>query len=129
MNVIKPLLVMLLALLVLDALWILVFMQGFYEREIGELLKTDPNLVAAISFYIAYPLGAFWLAVVPALKLQSIKMALVNGGVLGGVAYGTFAITNLSIIEGWSISLTVTDLVWGIFVTAIVSVCGYMAGR
>jgi uncharacterized membrane protein len=129
MNVIKPVLVMLFALLVLDAIWILVFMQGLYEQEIGGLLKTDPNLVAAITFYIGYPLGAFWLVVAPALKLQSLNNSLVNCGVLGGVAYGTFAVTNLSVIEGWSVALTVTDLVWGIFVTAVVSACGYLTGR
>ena len=129
MKILKPLLAMLVVLLVMDAIWIVGFMQGLYESEIGAMLKTEPNLLAALLFYVGYPVGAYFLGVRPALRNQSLQTALINGGVLGAMAYGTFAVTNLSVLQGWTPMLTVTDTVWGTFVTAMVSVSGYLAAR
>jgi len=121
--------VMLLSLIVLDALWIFGFMQGLYQREIPDLLRADPNWIAALIFYVGYPIGAIYLAVLPALELHSLRKAIVNGAALGGVAYGTFAITNLSVIKGWSVALTIADGFWGVVVTAAVSALGYLVAR
>ena len=129
MRVLKPVLAMLVALLVLDAIWIGAFMQGLYEREIGSMLRAEPNWVAALIFYLAYPLGAYKLVVAPALTTQSIRTALLNGAVLGAIAYGTFAVTNLSVIQGWGVTLTLVDTVWGAFVTAVVCGLGYLTAR
>ena len=125
MKALKPILAMLVALLVLDAIWIAGFMQGLYQREIPDMLKEQANIVAALAFYVGYPLGAWYLAVVPAVRRQSLQSALLNGAVLGAVAYGTFAVTNLAVLEGWSVTLTVVDLIWGACVTAAVSALGY----
>jgi len=121
--------VMLLSLIVLDALWIFGFMQGLYQREIPDLLKADPNLIAALIFYVGYPIGALYLAVFPALEHHSVRKAAVNGALLGGTAYGTFAITNLSVIKDWSVAVTIADAFWGTVVTALVSALGYLVAR
>lgn len=116
---------MLIALLVLDAIWIASFMQGLYQQEIPGLLKEQADIAAALAFYLGYPLGAWYLAVLPAVRMQSLKAAVSSGAVLGAVAYGTFAVTNLAVLAGWSVTLTVADLVWGACVTAAVSALGY----
>lgn len=125
----KSIVTMLVVLLVGDAIWIAGFMQGLYEQEIPSMLKAEPNLIAALIFYIGYPAGTYWLAVKPALVAGAGRTAVINGAVLGAVAYGTFAVTNLAVLEGWTVTLTVVDSIWGAFVTALVSAVGYRVAR
>lgn len=129
MNMFKAVATMLLALLVGDAIWIAGFMQWLYEQEIPSMLKAEPNLIAALIFYVGYPIGAYWLAVKPALADGAARTAVINGAVLGAVAYGTFAVTNLAVLEGWTATLTIVDSIWGAFVTAVVSAVGYRIAR
>ena len=91
--------------------------------------RPDPNLIAALVFYVAYPVGVWGLAVTPALEQRAVKTALIKGGVLGAIAYGTFAVTNLSVLQGWTATLTVVDVIWGTCVTAAVAAAGYFVAR
>jgi uncharacterized membrane protein len=128
-TVIKSYLTLVVSLVVLDGLWIFGFMRGLYEREIGALLKSEPSWIAVLVFYTGYAFGIYYLAVAPALKQRAMRVAVVNGAVLGGIAYGVFAITNYSVIQGWSLALVVADVGWGIVVTALTALCGYLAAR
>ena len=47
------------------------------------------------------------------------------GAVLGLVAYGTYDITNLSTLKGWSVKLAVIDIAWGTALTAVSATIGY----
>lgn len=125
----KSIVTMLVVLLLGDAIWIMGFMQGLYQQEIPSMLKEEPNLVAALIFYIGYPLGVWWLAVKPALAAGVARTAIVNGAVIGAVAYGTFAVTNLAVLNGWTATLTIVDAIWGTVVTAVIAVTGYIVGR
>jgi uncharacterized membrane protein len=49
------------------------------------------------------------------------------GALLGLVAYGTYDITNLSTLRGWSLTVTAIDIAWGAVLTAVASVAGYLA--
>jgi uncharacterized membrane protein len=129
MRAVKSIFAMLFALVVLDAIWIAGFMQGMYQTEIGGMLKAEPNWIAAVVFYLAYPVGVYILVVFPALKSGSMRTVLIGGAVLGGLAYGTFAVTNLSVLQGWTAALTVVDTLWGVFVTAVVAGLGYLLVR
>ena len=43
------------------------------------------------------------------------------GLIFGLVAYGTYDLTNLATIKNWSLKVTIIDLIWGGFLTSIVS--------
>lgn len=55
--------------------------------------------------------------------------ALSLGGLLGLVAYATYDLTNLATFSRWSVVVTVVDMVWGPFVTALASLAGFVAIR
>ena len=129
MKLLKAFLAMLFGLLILDAIWIGAVMGDLYQQELGDRLKASPDLVAALVFYLGYPLGALYLCVRPAVKDGSLRQAALSGAVLGAVAYGTFAVTNLSVLEGWSLTLTVVDCVWGACVTAATAAIGFTVAR
>ncbi|MEM8816910.1 MAG: DUF2177 family protein [Pseudomonadota bacterium] len=124
----KAYLAALLFFLVVDAIWIAAFAGTYYQRELGGLLQNDPNLVLFAVFYALYAAGIVVLAVMPALEASAFRIALINGGVLGGLAYGTFTVTNFAVIKGWSIGLVVSDIGWGITLTALAALVGYLAG-
>lgn len=108
----------------LDFIW-LSRMLGFYRSEMGGLLLEQPKLGYAAGFYVLYVVGIVALVVVPALGGGGWGQALVMGALLGLVAYGTYDMTNMSTLKGWSLNLALVDMAWGTFVTAVAATAGY----
>ena len=94
----------------LDFIWLSTMGKNFYGRELGGLLLEQPNLVIAALFYLAYCVGIVALVAAPA--EGDVMKALVMGAVLGFVAYGTYDLTNLSTVAGFSPRVAVVDLAW-----------------
>ena len=110
----------------LDAIWLSRVALGMYRQELGSLLLDKPNLPIAAGFYLLYVAGIVILAIVPALGEGGWIKALLMGAVLGLVAYGTYDITNLSTLKGWSVKLAVIDIAWGTALTAVSATIGYL---
>ena len=108
----------------LDFIW-LTRALGFYREHVGELLLDKPKLGYAAAFYAVYVVGIVGLAVIPALNGGSWTSALLAGALLGLVAYGTYDMTNLSTLKGWSLTLSLVDLAWGTMLTAVSATAGY----
>lgn len=108
----------------LDFVW-LSRMLGFYRSEMGGLLLEQPKLGYAAGFYALYVVGIVALVVVPALGGGGWGQALLMGALLGLVAYGTYDMTNMSTLKGWSLNLALVDMAWGTFVTAVAATAGY----
>ncbi|WP_423067248.1 DUF2177 family protein [Devosia sp. CN2-171] len=108
----------------LDFVW-LSRMLGFYRSEMGGLLLEQPKLGFAAGFYALYVVGIVALVVVPALGGGGWGQALLMGALLGLVAYGTYDMTNMSTLKGWSLNLALVDMAWGTFVTAVAASAGY----
>ena len=117
------------AFIVVDAIWISLFVRHLYRETMGQLLLETPNFLAAGLFYLLYTTGIVVLAVLPALTARSAKTAVINGALLGAVAYGTFALTNFAVFKGWTTSLVISDIAWGTFLTALSASCGYLFAR
>lgn len=115
--------------LVVDAVWIAVFVRNYYETQVGALLRDTPNFIAALVFYLAYAFAVVVLAVRPALASERVGEALSLGALLGAIAYGTFTITNYAVLTDWTMGLVISDIVWGTFLTAVVAASGYFAAR
>ncbi len=119
----------LLAFSVLDGVWLTTVAAGFYRRQIGHLTRAKVHWGAAVGFYLLYVVGVVALAVAPSLAGGSLLDAAGRGALLGLVAYGTYDLTNLAVAKGWPVPVTVVDLAWGTFLTAMVASAGYGAGR
>ena len=114
--------------LVVDYIWLSRAM-GFYRSSLGDLLAEKPNLLAAAAFYLIYFVGIVVFAVMPAAKTGGWASAILLGGLLGLVAYATYDLTNLATFSRWPLVVTVVDMVWGTFVTALASLAGFVAIR
>ncbi len=100
-----------------DFIWLSTMGKGFYQRELGSLLLPNPNLVIAGLFYLAYLVGVVALVAAPA--EGDILKALISGAVLGFVAYGTYDLTNLSTVKGFTPAVAIVDMAWGTALTAV----------
>lgn len=115
----------LLSLLALDALWIGLYMAPAYKSALGGLMLEQPRVAAAAAFYLLYAAGVVWLAVTPGLRAQSWQTAALNGAVLGLVAYGTYDLTNYSILKAWPLGLSLVDIGWGCLLSAAAASAGW----
>lgn len=99
--------------LLIDLVWLSQSVTYFYQPNIGELLREDPIILAAILFYLIYPLGVNILVVLPVLKRGLLRTAFLKGFVFGFVAYGTYNLTNMASLTGWSVNVVIVDMLWG----------------
>jgi uncharacterized membrane protein len=112
----------------LDFLWLSQTGKSFYRRELGTLLLEEPNLIVAALFYIAYVAGVVILVAAPA--NGDVLKAAMMGAVLGFVAYGTYDLTNLSTVRGFTATVAAVDIIWGTALTAMTAAGGvFLASR
>ena len=109
--------------LALDLLWLGVVAKSFYRRELGDLMRQPINKAAAFAFYFLYPMGLAVFVIPQALSLggSGVSRAFVQGGLFGMFAYGTYDLTNLATLRGFSTKLALVDWVWGTVLTATVA--------
>ena len=108
-------------MIAIDMVWLTWLGRGFYMQEIGGLLLDKPNLPAALAFYILYSIGVVVIVIAPALEAQSVLRALVYGVIFGLVAYGTYDLTNLAVMKGFTTKIALIDMAWGGFITSLTS--------
>lgn len=117
----------LIAFLVIDFIWLKYIALSFYREQIGHLMLDKPNLGIALLFYLVYVVGVVILAVNPALEKGQWTTAVLYGGLLGFVAYGTYDITNLATLKTWPPIVAIVDMIWGTVLTASVAAIAYLA--
>ena len=113
------------AFLLIDFIWLKYVALSFYRGQIGHLMLDKPNLGIAGLFYLVYVVGVVILAVNPALEKGQWTIALLYGGLLGLVAYGTYDITNLATLKTWPPIVSIVDMIWGTVLTASVATIAY----
>jgi len=111
----------------IDFIWLSTMGKTFYQKELGSLLLPNPNLVVAGLFYLAYLVGVVVLVAAPA--EGDVGKALLLGALLGFVAYGTYDLTNLSTVNGFTPAVALVDMAWGTVLTAVTAAGGVWVSR
>lgn len=107
--------------LVMDMIWLGVAAKNFYSKQIGFLMKTNVNWLAAVLFYLLFIAGLVVFVIAPAVEKGSWVRALGFGALFGLITYATYDLTNLATLKDWPLALTVVDLSWGAVLAASVS--------
>jgi uncharacterized membrane protein len=103
---------------VVDFAWLVTMVPRLYRPALGPLLLDQPNMTAAVLFYLAYPVGLAVFAVLPGIQEQSLAQAGLRGALFGFLAYATYNLTNLATLRQWSVQVATIDSLWGAFASA-----------
>jgi len=116
-------------LIAIDLVWLLGIAKSLYRDDMGDLMASEPKLMAGLAFYLLYALGATIFVTIPALSKQSLVYALQYGALFGFFCYMTYDLTNLAVIRDFPTRLAFIDMAWGSFVTAVSAGLAYWVGE
>lgn len=114
----------LVVMLLVDLPWITVIAKSMYREGIGHLMAENANLPAAVAFYLIYVFGLIWFGLAPHAMEPGVWRVAGSAALLGFVAYATYDLTNLATLRDWPLGLTLADLAWGPFVSAVSTAAG-----
>ncbi len=115
--------------LTIDVIWLFFSVKNFYKPNLGQLLLDKPVMWAAILFYLIYVIVLAILVIQPALQNDSLYQAFIFGIALGVAAYGTYNLTNMATIRGWSPYVVFVDMFWGGILTGTSATLGIMIAK
>lgn len=113
------------AFLVGDMLWLGLIARNFYRDQLGDLMLPQPNIGAAVAFYLIYVGGVVYLAVMPAVASGAWTTALISGLALGLTAYATYDLSNLATLKNWPLPMSFVDMAWGAALTGASATIGF----
>ncbi len=117
------------AFLALDMVWLGLVARAFYAAQLGFLMATSPNWLAAAIFYLLFIAGILVFVVLPGLEKNSLPKTLLRAALFGFVTYATYDLTNFATVKDWPVLVTVVDLAWGTLLSTAVSTISFWAGR
>jgi uncharacterized membrane protein len=114
-------------MIAIDLVWLGFIAKSFYQQGIGHLMADSPNIPAAVAFYLLFPVGTVFFAVMPNAMSGEWSKTLIAGALFGFFCYATYDLTNLATLKNWPLSLSLLDTAWGTLVTAISAAAGKYA--
>ena len=119
-KLLLPWLAVVLVMMALDAIWIGGLAKPMYQRGLGHLMAPQPNVVAAVAFYLLFAAGVMAFVVLPH-AAQGWLAAAAWGAAFGFMGYMTWDLTNMAVLRDWPLALSFVDMAWGSFATATAS--------
>jgi uncharacterized membrane protein len=110
-----------------DFFMIPMVMRPLFQKHIGGQMVDSLRLTPALLFYLIHIGGLVYFAGLPAIKDGSAVTALVNGALIGLIAYGCYELTSHTIMRDWHINMVLIDLIWGVVISALSAWLGALA--
>lgn len=109
----------------IDVLWIAFVARPLYDQYMGQLLVTNFRWLPAIIFYFMFIFGLFVFVLKPAINHKNYPLTLKRALLYGLVTYGTYVLTSFAALDGFSLMIVITDVLWGITVTTLTTMITY----
>lgn len=107
----------LVALLILDGLWLGVVMKNFYRRSLAPIARMADGALDPIwpIAALVYPVIAAGLAVLVLSRARTPVEAFALGAFFGAVTFAVYDLTNHATLREWRATMTIVDIAWGAF--------------
>ncbi len=109
----------LISIILLDFIVISSTILPLYNQNLFGIIKEEISIISSISAWIIISFGISYF-ITP--NSKNNKQSFKNGALLGLVIYGVYDLTNYAIISGWTIGMTIIDIIWGMLLCGTVSV-------
>ncbi len=116
------------AFLAIDFIWLGFISRNLYKDNIGHLMADKVNVPAAFVFYLLFVVGVIVFAVLPGVEDENLTKTLLLGALFGFISYATYDLTNWATLKDWPAKIVFIDMAWGAFLSASVSLVGYLVG-
>jgi uncharacterized membrane protein len=110
-----------------DFFMIPMVMRPLFQEHLGAQMLDTLRLTPAFLFYLIHIAGLVYFAGLPAMRDGSATIALVNGALIGLIAYSCYEMTSYTIMRDWGIRLVVIDLTWGVVISGLSAWLGALA--
>jgi uncharacterized membrane protein len=117
-----------LAVLALDIVWLTQFGPKVYFPILESVALPTARIGPAAVFYFLYIAGVLALAIWPTRDKPLIKTTAA-GAMLGALCYATYDLTNQATLKVWATHITLIDITWGTFLTAVGATVGGLVVR
>ena len=114
--------------LAIDFTWLGLIAKKFYDNSLINFDRTL-RLPAAAMVYILIVSAVIVIAVPKYLESGRLLDAFLWGAFAGLIMYGTYDLTNMSILTDWSWKIVIVDILWGMSVCGVVGVIASMFSR
>ncbi len=112
--------------LALDAAWITQIASPWMKKAVPHLMSANPNMLAALAFYVLYLSILLILFIIPGLAQKVGYQTIAFQTFLFGFAcYATYDLTNLAVMKGYPLSMALADMFWGGLLTMATSLIIY----
>jgi uncharacterized membrane protein len=113
-------------LLILDFLWIALYMGKQYQIQITDIqgFKMKPRPFQALVAYILMVIGLNLFVLPNIRKGHELEDSLKYGLIFGIVLYGVYDFTTGAVLKKWNMGLALVDIAWGGFVYFIAAYIG-----
>jgi len=118
---IKAFLIATVYFIIIDITFINLVIVKIYKSNLPEFVEIGFKAAPAILFYLIFLSGLLYFSILPN-KTYSISQALISGGMYGLTTYATYALTVYAVMNIFNWNIVVSDVMWGIFLSATVSV-------
>ncbi|MEM0911522.1 MAG: DUF2177 family protein [Pseudomonadota bacterium] len=108
---------------VMDVAWLGFIASGWYQQEMANLLRKEVITWPWVVFYLLYGLSLFTLIVAPNIGKKWMFTAG-KSALFGLTCYGTYNLTNYSVIESFTLKIMLLDWVWGVIITTFSGLAG-----
>jgi uncharacterized membrane protein len=124
-NTIISYILTLIVFLIVDMFWLGIIAKKLYQKYLGGFITDKVNWTAALIFYLIFIVGISIFAIYPAVHKDSAYNAILMGALFGIFTYATYDLTNLATLKDWPLNIVFIDILWGAFLSAIVSFSGF----
>lgn len=123
MNIYVETFIFAIILLVIDGMWIGLYMGKKYRTLLGDNMKNPVDILAVAFAYmtmiLAYPI------LIKQSSNDTLYDILIRASVCGFVIYGTYGFTLAAILQDYDMCFAFTEVVWGTFLYALTSLIVY----
>lgn len=115
MNIFIKNLILAICMIILDIIWILLFMKTRYESQMLTIQNRplEVNYLYVLISYILMLIGFVVFCVPNINKKQRIKSSLIYGFLFGLILYGVYDFTAAAVIRDWDMKTALYDILWG----------------
>ncbi len=114
-----PIVATFVTVIIIDLIWLGYVAKDFYTNQLSAFSRSL-NIHAAFLSYLLIVLGVYFFSFPKA--GGNLQAGLKWGFMFGIILYGVYDLVNLATLKGWTLKMTIVDMLWGGVICSVATV-------